>query len=129
MYIWHSIYFYSIKTMELGAYRPDTYIFQANNTTAARNNDHQELCEPHLHKNDWSWHRLVQISEVPCFDLDEIAKGNSEYIDKLFARVINMFNQKWFCRYPRPHEVFFNNGSKFKQDLTPLLKGFIVTPI
>ena len=33
-----------------------------------------------------------------------------------------MFNNTCLCRYPRPRKVVFDNGSEFKQDLTPLLK-------
>ena len=59
-----------------------------------------------------SW---FKISEVPCFGLADVSRGNNEYIEKLSARVIHMFNhifnQIWLCRYPCPHKVVFDNGS------------------
>ena len=45
--------------------------------------------------------------EVLCFDLNDVSRGNIEYIEKLSARVSQMFNQTWLWRHPRPHEVVF----------------------
>ena len=36
-----------------------------------------------------------EIFEVPFFNLDEESRGNIEYIEKLSARVSQMFNQTW----------------------------------
>ena len=63
-----------------------------------------------------------EIFEVPCFDLNEVARGNSEYIYKLSARLSNLLNHKWLYRNPLPHKVVFGNVSNFKQDFTTLLK-------
>ena len=71
----------------------------------------------------------LNIFEVPCFDLAEVARGNNKYIEKSYAGVIHMFNQKWLCRYSYPREVVFDNIYKFRQDLTPLLKEFTITLI
>ena len=38
--------------------------------------------------------------------------------------VIQLFNNKWICRYPRPQKFVFDNGYDFKQYFTPLLKDF-----
>ena len=46
--------------------------------------------------------RWFDIFEIPMFDLEEVAIGNDEYIDKLSARVSQLFNNTWLCRYPRP---------------------------
>ena len=58
------------------------------------------------------------------FDLNEVAIGNDEYIDKSYVRVIQMFNNTWLCRYPRPRKVVFDNRYYSKQYFTPLLKDF-----
>ena len=55
-----------------------------------------------------------KIFEIPMFDLDEVTAGNDEYIDKSSARYIQIFNNIWICRYPRPRKVVFDNGSDFK---------------
>ena len=71
----------------------------------------------------------LEIVEVPCFDLDEVSRVNSEYIDKPSSSVSQLFNQTWLWMYPRPREVVFDNGSEFKQDFIPLLKYFSIIPI
>ena len=43
---------------------------------------------------------LFEIFEIPMFDLDEVTAGNDEYIDKSSARVSQMFNNTWLCKYP-----------------------------
>ena len=43
-----------------------------------------------------------EILDISTFELDEVMVGNDEYIDKSSARVSQMFNNKWLCRYPRP---------------------------
>ena len=53
------------------------------------------------------WFKIV---EIPNFDLKEVALGNGEYIDKSSARVNQLFNNIWLCRYPRPRKDVFNNG-------------------
>ena len=63
------------------------------------------------------------------FYLEEAALGNYEYIDKLSARFIQLFNNTWICRYPRPRKFMFDNGSDFKQDFIPLLKDFDIKPV
>ena len=71
------------------------------------------------------WFKTV---EIPTFELEEVKKGNDEYIDKSSARVSQLFNNTWLCRYPRPRKVVFDNGSEFKKYFTPLLKDFDVKP-
>ena len=58
--------------------------------------------------------RWFKLLKVPCFELDGVARGNSEYTDKSYARVNQLFNQTRLFRYPCPNEVVFYNGSKLK---------------
>ena len=58
------------------------------------------------------WFKIVQL---PCFDLEEITAKNNEYTDKLYSRVIQMFNQVWLPRYPCPREFMFDNIYEFKR--------------
>ena len=69
------------------------------------------------------------IVEIPTFELGKVALINYEYIDKSSARVSQMFNNTWLCRYPRPRKVVFDNGSEFKQYFTPLLKDFYIKTV
>ena len=55
-----------------------------------------------------------EIVDIPMFDLKEVTLGNDEYIDKSSARVSQLFNNTWVCRYPRPRKVVFDNSSEFK---------------
>ena len=70
-----------------------------------------------------------KIFKIPMFDLKEVALGNDEYIDKSSARVSELFNNTWLCRYLSPHKVVFDNRSDFKRDFTPLLKYFDIKPV
>ena len=56
------------------------------------------------------WFKIVKIQTV---DLEEVALGNYECIDKSSARVSQQFNNAWLYRYSRPQEVVFDNGSGF----------------
>ena len=70
-----------------------------------------------------------EIVKIPTFDLEKVALGNGEYIDKSSSRVSQLFNNTWICRYPCPLKVVFENGSEFKQDFTPFLKDFDIKPV
>ena len=72
------------------------------------------------------WFKIV---EIPTFDLEEVKIGNNEYTDKSSSRVSQLFNNTWICIYPRPRNVVFDNGSKFKLDFTPFLKDLYIKPI
>ena len=54
-----------------------------------------------------------EIAEVPI-------------LDQYSARIYQIFNEVWVSRYPRPHKVIFDNGSKFKRNLIPFLKYFSI---
>ena len=60
---------------------------------------------------DTGWFEIVKIQ---TFDLDKVAKGNDEYIDKSSDRVSHQFNNIFLCRYPCPRKVVFDKGSEFK---------------
>ena len=70
-----------------------------------------------------------EIFEIPTFDIDEVMAGNDEYIYKPSARVSQLFNNTCLCRYPRTRKVVFDNGSKFKQYFTPLIKDFNIKTV
>ena len=72
------------------------------------------------------WFKMV---EIPMFDLEEVEIGNDEYIDKSSARVSQLSNNTWICRYPRLRKVVFDNRSDFKRYFTPLLKDFDIKPV
>ena len=57
-----------------------------------------------------------EILKIMTFDLDEVTAGNDEYIYKSSARVNQLFNNTWLCRYLHPHKVVFDNVSEFKRD-------------
>ena len=54
-----------------------------------------------------------KLSEVPCFDLNEVAIVNNEPLEKYSERLSQLFNQKWLYRCPGPHKFLFYNGSEF----------------
>ena len=70
-----------------------------------------------------------KIVEVPCFDLEGVSKGNTEFINKSSLRVIQLFNQKYICRYPHPHKFVFEKISNFKRYLINFLKEYYITPV
>jgi hypothetical protein len=37
-----------------------------------------------------------------------------EITDKISQTVMDAFHNNWFCHYPRPIQVNFDNGSEFK---------------
>ena len=57
-----------------------------------------------------------EISLIPTYDLDVVTVGNYEHIDKSSAGVIQLFNNTWISRYPRPHKFMFDNGSECKYE-------------
>ena len=69
------------------------------------------------------------IVKIPMFDLNEVALSNYEYIDKSSARVGQMFNNTWICRYPRLRKVVFDNGPEFKRVTATFLKDFNIKPV
>ena len=70
-----------------------------------------------------------EIIEIRTFCLKEVVLGINEYIDKSSSRVVQMFNNTFLFKYPRPHKVVFDNRSEFKVNFTPLLKYFGIKPV
>ena len=70
-----------------------------------------------------------EITEITTFELDEATGGNYEYIDRSSDRVRQLSNEKWLSRYLRPLKVVFDKISEFKQNFSPLLKGFDMKPV
>jgi len=69
-----------------------------------------------------------EIAEVPYLDIEDVKNKNKTTIDKSSARIIQIFNDVWLSRYPRPKKVIFDNGSEFKKDFVPLLQEFAIKP-
>ena len=72
--------------------------------------------------------RWFEIIEVPYYSIDDVKNNKDNYIDKSSARISKHFDQAWLSRYPRPREVIFDNGSKFKMHFMALLKDFDIKP-
>jgi hypothetical protein len=47
-----------------------------------------------------------------------------EITDKISQTVMDAFNNNWLCRYPRPIQVTFFNGSEFKSVLKEMCDNF-----
>ena len=58
------------------------------------------------------------------YDLNDVLGVNDECIGKSSVRVIQFFNITFLSRYPLTLKGVFDNGSEFKRDFNPLLKGF-----
>ena len=71
---------------------------------------------------------LFEMVEVPYYDVEGIKNENQDLIDKTSARISKLFNNTWLCRYSRPREVIFDNGSEFKKNFVVLLKDFDIKP-
>lgn len=57
------------------------------------------------------------------FEITEIDQQN-----QTSAKIATLLDETWLCRYPRPKEIIFDNGSQFKKDFQPLLKDFRIKP-
>ena len=91
----------------IGPYRK--LIIQQQPGAAIIKNNVSITCMPIINPAmDW-----FEIVEVPTYYLDEGTGGNDECIDKLYARVIQLFNNTCLRRYPHPYKVLFDNGSEF----------------
>ena len=58
-----------------------------------------------------SWFEIVEIPTVEILNKN----GEKEVIfEKTSARISRLINKTWFCRYPRPKYIIYDNGSEFK---------------
>ena len=71
-----------------------------------------------------------EIVELPVVEKPLNKNGKvvcQDTFDKTSDRIARLVNKQWFCRYPRPVEVVFDNGSKFKLYFLHLLDSYGVT--
>ena len=62
-----------------------------------------------------SWFELVELPVVKQLTTGKRGqKLEAEIFDTTSARISNLVNQSWFCRYPRCRYVIYDNGSEFK---------------
>ena len=59
-----------------------------------------------------SWFEIVQIPVIEV--RNPKTKEKELKIDITSARISQLFNNTWLCRYPRPVECIYDNGSEFK---------------
>ena len=59
-----------------------------------------------------SWFEIVQIPVIEV--RNPKTKEKELKIDITSARISQLFNNTWLCRYPRPGECIYDNGSEFK---------------
>eukprot|EP00957_Ditylum_brightwellii_P037207 2817049-Ditylum_brightwellii.AAC.1 len=43
---------------------------------------------------------------------------------KTSANISQIVNKEWFCRYPRPHKVIYDNGTEFTSEWVELLSSY-----
>ena len=68
-----------------------------------------------------------EIVELPVVDNPVNKRGkiiNQQKFDKTSAQISRLVNKTWFCRYPRPVEVVYDNGSEFKLYFQHLLNEY-----
>ena len=71
-----------------------------------------------------------EIVELPVVEKPLNKDGKmicQETFDKTSTRILKLVNKTWFCRYPRPVDVVFDNGSEFKLYFLHLLDTYGVT--
>ena len=52
--------------------------------------------------------------EVTTFEIDKVMGDSGEYIDNLYARVSQLFNNSWLSTYSNPQKFVFDNLYEFK---------------
>ena len=69
-----------------------------------------------------SWFEIVQ---VPTYLYADPKTGKTELrTDVTSARISQLFNNNWLCRYPRPTYVIYDNGSEFKLHFKSLCEQY-----
>ena len=71
-----------------------------------------------LNKSFFTWTIILDpemgwfyYAQILCFNIYVVVASNNKYIDKSSDMVIQLFNQTWGSRYPRPCKVVFDNRS------------------
>ena len=72
------------------------------------------------------WFKIVRVL---FFDLEEVSKGNTSYMDKSSSGASQLFNYTLMCTYSHTFHFVFGKISEFKWEFTPLLKDFAIIPI
>ena len=68
-----------------------------------------------------------EIVELPVVENPLNKRGkiqNQQKFDKTSAMIARLVNKSWFCRYPRPVQVVYDNGSEFKLYFQNLLDTY-----
>ena len=68
-----------------------------------------------------------EIVELPVVENPLNKRGkiqNQQKFDKTSAMIARLVNKLWFCRYPRPVQVVYDNGSEFKLYFQNLLDTY-----
>ena len=60
------------------------------------------------------WFEMVELPVIEIFKESGKDVEGSETFDKTSQQIARLVNLTWFCRYPRPRKVIFDNGSEFK---------------
>ena len=82
-----------------------------------------------------SWFEVAELPIVQRKDIATIAKGTKSqkgkkktpeqpYFDKSSAKISELVNKTWFCRYPRCRNIIYDNGSEFKLHFQSLCDSF-----
>jgi hypothetical protein len=75
-----------------------------------------------------SWFEMV---ELPVIEVERKTGGHrvekEEIFDKTSMQIANLVYKSWFCRYPRPRFVIYDNGSEFKRHFYDLCHTYGLT--
>ena len=74
------------------------------------------------------WFEMV---ELPVIEIVKNTGGDDvetqEIFDKTSKQIASLVNKSWFCRYPRPRFVIYDNGSEFKRHFYDLCDTYGLT--
>jgi hypothetical protein len=69
-----------------------------------------------------SWFEIATVPVVLYIDPE--TKELEYWTDITSARISQLLNNNWLCCYPRPKQVIYDNGSKFKLNFKLLRKQY-----
>ena len=61
-----------------------------------------------------SWFKIIKLPIARVTVERDEGEITKIVIDKSSAQISRLFNKSWLCRYPRPVEIIYDNGSEFK---------------
>jgi transposase InsO family protein len=80
----------------------------------------------------WSFNNIDGTSrQIQGLSIMDVATRWTElfpYTSKRSEDIALLVDQQWFCRYPRPRAIIFDNGSEFSYEFLELLRSYGVTP-